>query len=60
MKLTESRWIGLFRQWEAGEWPSGLGLGNIILGLDNPTMEDGQEGTRLEAGRQAGVAAFCI
>lgn len=38
--------------------PSDLGFGSVVLGLGT-VMEDGQEGTAQEAGRQAKVAAFC-
>lgn len=44
----------------SGKGPSDLWVGTIILGLGTVIMEDGQECTRLETGRQVGVAAFCI
>lgn len=41
-----------------GTRPSDLGFGSVIFGLGT-IMEDGQEGTTQEAGRQAEDAAFC-
>lgn len=38
---------------------SDLGCGTVIFGVGT-SMEDGPEGTTLEAGRQAEVAAFCL